>query len=134
WMMWNYAVGSMLLGTTLCLYEGSLSYPTLSVAWKYAVDNKVDHFGAGAAFYIACAKKQQIIPHIPFKTLGSTGSPLPPDVFLWLQDKFPQTQIISLSGGTDVCSAFLSGCPWLPVYSGEIQCRTLGSAIEALND
>ncbi|HMR20023.1 MAG TPA: acetoacetate--CoA ligase, partial [Sphingobacterium sp.] len=31
-------------------------------------------------------------------------------------------------------SAFLSGCPMLPVYAGQLQCRTLGSAIAAFND
>lgn len=134
WMMWNYAVASLLTGATLCIYDGSLSYPALSVGWKFAFDNKVDHFGAGAAYYIACAKRGLDLPNIPFKTLGSTGSPLPPEVFEWLQNKFPDVQIVSLSGGTDVCSAFLSGCPWLSVYSGEIQCRTLGADIEALND
>lgn len=134
WMMWNYAVSSLLTGATLCIYEGSLSYPALSVGWKFAKDNEVDHFGAGAAYYIACAKRDMDIPVIPFKTVGSTGSPLPPDVFEWIQNRFPDVQIVSLSGGTDVCSAFLSGCPWLDVYAGEIQCRTLGSAIYAINE
>jgi len=134
WMMWNYAVGALLTGATLCIYDGSLSYPALSVGWKFAFDHKIDHFGAGAAYFIACAKRNPVLPNIPFKTLGSTGSPLPADTFEWLQLKFPDTQIISLSGGTDVCSAFLSGCPWLPVYAGEIQCIALGADIEALNE
>lgn len=134
WMMWNYSVGALLTGATLCIYDGSLSYPALSVGWKFAIDHKIDHFGAGAAYYIACAKRNPVLPNIPFKTLGSTGSPLPPETFEWLQSKFPDVQIISLSGGTDVCSAFLTGCPWLPVYAGEIQCIALGAAIEALNE
>jgi acetoacetyl-CoA synthetase len=54
------------------------------------------------------------------KTIGSTGSPLPPDVFEWLNVQFPKSQIVSLSGGTDVCSAFLSGCTLRDVYAGEI--------------
>ncbi len=134
WMMWNYAVGALLTGATLCIYDGSLSYPALSVGWKFAMDYRIDHFGAGAAYFMACAKRNVVLPNIPFKILGSTGSPLPPDTFEWLQSKFPNTQIISLSGGTDVCSAFLSGCPWLPVYAGEIQCIAFGADIEAWND
>lgn len=134
WMMWNYAVGALLTGATLCIYDGSLSFPALSVGWKFAIDHKIDHFGAGAAYFIACAKRNPVLPNIPFKTLGSTGSPLPADAFEWLQAKFPDAQIISLSGGTDVCSAFLSGCPWLPVHAGEIQCIALGADIEALNE
>ena len=134
WMMWNYAAGALLTGATLCIYDGSLSFPSLNVGWKFATDYRIDHFGAGAAYYIACAKRNPVLPNIPFKTLGSTGSPLPPDAFEWLQSKFPDVQIISLSGGTDVCSAFLSGCPWLPVHAGEIQCIALGADIEALNE
>jgi acetoacetyl-CoA synthetase len=42
--------------------------------------------------------------------------------------------LISLSGGTDVCSAFVGGCPILPVYAGEIQCRMLGCRIEAFDE
>lgn len=69
-----------------------------------------------------------------FKTIGSTGSPLPIEAFYWLNEQFPKAQIVSLSGGTDVCSAFVAGCPYLPVYAGEIQCRTLGSAVFAYSD
>jgi acetoacetyl-CoA synthetase len=134
WMMWNYALGSLLCGATLCLYEGSLSYPSLGAIWRFAEEVKLDHFGAGAAFYIACAKRGVQIPSLKLKTLGSTGSPLPADAFVYLQNALPETQIISLSGGTDVCSAFLTGCPWLPVYAGEIQCAALGAAIEAWSD
>lgn len=134
WMMWNYAVGSLLCGATLCLYEGSLSYPSLGTIWRFAEEIKLDHFGAGAAFYLACAKRSVQIPGLKLKTLGSTGSPLPAETFVYLQNALPETQIISLSGGTDVCSAFLTGCPWLPVYAGEIQCAALGAAVEAWSD
>ena len=39
-----------------------------------------------------------------------------------------------MSGGTDVCSAFVGGNPLWPVYSGEIQCRALGCSLEAWDD
>lgn len=134
WMMWNYALGALLCGATLCIYEGSLSYPSLGTIWRYAEEINLDHFGAGAAFYIACAKRGVQVPNLGLKTLGSTGSPLPAETFVYLQNALPETQLISLSGGTDVCSAFLTGCPWLPVYAGEIQCTALGAAIEAWSD
>jgi acetoacetyl-CoA synthetase len=70
-----------------------------------------------------------------FVSIGSTGSPLPPEAFRWIYENISaDAQLISLSGGTDVCSAFIGGCPYLPVYEGEMQCFTLGSAIEAWND
>lgn len=134
WMMWNYALSSLLLGATLCIYEGSLVYPEKLSFWNFIGQQEIDHVGAGAAYYIANQHIELTQPRFQPKTIGSTGSPLPPQTFSWLQKQFPQAQIVSLSGGTDVCSAFLSGNPLLPVYAGEIQCLTLGSKIEAYNE
>ncbi|UZJ63771.1 acetoacetate--CoA ligase [Sphingobacterium sp. KU25419] len=134
WMMWNYALSSLLVGATLCIYEGSLVYPEKLSFWNFIAEHQIDHVGAGAAYYIANQQFELTQPRYQPKTIGSTGSPLPPQTFSWLQKQFPQAQIISLSGGTDVCGAFLSGNPLLPVYAGEIQCLTLGSKIEAYNE
>jgi len=133
WMMWNYAVSALLMGNTLCIYDGATNYPDKLSLWKFAKESRVDHFGAGAAYLISCQDQDlKSLAYQP-KTIGSTGSPLPPDVFEWLNVQFPRSQIISLSGGTDVCSAFLSGCTLLDVYAGEIQCRTLGAKVEAFD-
>src|SRR5690606_9273653 len=35
--------------------------------------------------------------------------------------------------GTDVCTAFVLGCPLLPVRAGEIQCAGLGCAVAAFD-
>ena len=42
--------------------------------------------------------------------------------------------LFSTSGGTDLCTAFVGGCPLLPVYSGELQARCLGAAVEAWSE
>ena len=39
-----------------------------------------------------------------------------------------------MSGGTDVCTAFVGGCIVRPVYEGEIQCRALGCALYCLDE
>ncbi|KGE14546.1 acetoacetate--CoA ligase [Sphingobacterium deserti] len=132
WMMWNYALSSLLCGASLCLYNGAVQYNNHQDFWDYVRKIGVDHLGAGAAYY-SSIHELEIKGYQP-KVIGSTGSPLPVATFENLQEKFPNAQIISLSGGTDVCSAFLSGCPLLPVYAGTIQCRTLGAAIVAIND
>lgn len=138
WMMWNFALSSMACGATLCLYDGSPAYPDINVLWRFAKDAKVDHFGGGAAFYINYMKQDTHFfkeNSLTIKTLGSTGSPLPPQAFEWIYENVSKNlQLVSLSGGTDVCSAFMGGCPYLPVYSGEIQCRMLGANIEAWSD
>jgi acetoacetyl-CoA synthetase len=33
-----------------------------------------------------------------------------------------------------VCTAFVGGCPLLPVYRGELQCRALGCAVRAFDE
>ncbi|NQD70519.1 acetoacetate--CoA ligase [Sphingobacterium shayense] len=132
WMMWNYALSSLLCGATLCLYNGAINYKSHQTFWNFIKQSKVDHLGAGAA-YFSSIHDLTITGYIP-KVIGSTGSPLPEATFENLQQKFPEAHIISLSGGTDVCSAFLSGCSLIPVYPGEIQCRTLGSDIVAYDD
>lgn len=132
WMMWNYALSSLLCDATLCLFNGAIHYNDHQAFWQFVKQASVDHLGGGAAYFSAIHDLK--IENYKPKVIGSTGSPLPVVTFENLQKKFPDTPIISLSGGTDVCSAFLSGCAYLPVYAGEIQCRTLGSDIVAVND
>jgi len=43
-------------------------------------------------------------------------------------------QICSVSGGTDVCSAFVGAAPDVPVWLGELSCRALGAAAAAFDD
>lgn len=137
WMMWNYALGSLLCGATLVLYDGAPAFPSSQVLWQLAEDAKITHFGAGAAYFIASMRSGVSLSSERFKyleTIGSTGSPLPAEAYEWVYRHVKrEVWLISLSGGTDVCSAFVGGCPILPVYSGEIQCRMLGAKIEAFD-
>ena len=138
WMMWNYALGSFLCGATLCLYDGSANFPDIGVQWRFAKEAKINHFGNGSPLFTASMKQNskdvndEALKFI--KTIGATGSPLSIEAFKWLQKKLPSTQIISLSGGTDVCSAFIGGCPKLPVYAGFLQCNMLGASIKAWDE
>ncbi|GAB3642952.1 acetoacetate--CoA ligase [Spirosoma arcticum] len=139
WMMWNFAIGSMLAGATLVLYEGAAGYPDLNALWNLADDARIAHFGAGAAFYTACFRqglKPMDTARLPYlRSIGSTGSPLPPESFRWIYDCVKaDAWLISFSGGTDVCSGFVGGNPLLPVYEGEIQCRLLGCKVEAYDE
>jgi acetoacetyl-CoA synthetase len=139
WMMWNYIHGSLLAGGTMVLYNGSPGYPDLNVLWKFAEETGMHHFGTSAGFILA-NMKAGIDPasHFDLKNLisiGSTGSTLPPEGFDWIYDHVKKDLwLASMSGGTDVCSAFVGGNPNLPVYAGEIQCRALGCKLEAFDD
>ncbi len=139
WMMWNYIQASLLCGGTLVLYDGSPGYPDLNVLWKFAQDVKIHHFGASAA-YITANMKKDTHPGTDFdlsdlRSLNSTGSPLPPEAFYWVYEEVKKdVWLTSISGGSDVCSAFVGGNPLWPVYIGEIQCRALACKLEAFNE
>ena len=136
WMMWNLLVSGLLVDTTIVLYDGSPTYPTTDGLWRVAADAGVTVFGAGAGYLLGCAK-QGLAPGKSYsldglRTVGSTGSPLPASAFGWVQEGLGRrVPVISMSGGTDVCTAFIGGSPIVPVVAGELNCICLGAAIEA---
>jgi acetoacetyl-CoA synthetase len=139
WMMWNYIHGSLLSGATMVLYDGSPGYPDLNVLWEFAEETNIDHFGTSAAFILANMKAgikpTEKLKLTSLRSIGSTGSTLPPEGFDWIYTHVKKDLwLASMSGGTDVCSAFVGGNPMLPVYTGEIQCRALGCSVEAFDD
>jgi acetoacetyl-CoA synthetase len=67
--------------------------------------------------------------------IGSTGAPLPPEGFAWVYDHVKTDVLLaSVSGGTDMCTAFVGASPVTPVWSGEISCRCLGAKVEAFDE
>jgi acetoacetyl-CoA synthetase len=138
WMMWNYIHGSLLAGGTMVLYDGSPAFPDLNVLWKFCEDANLHHFGTSAGFLLANLKagiKPSNFNLSALRSIGSTGSTLPPEGFDYVYGQIKKDLwLASMSGGTDVCSAFVGGNPTWPVYSGEIQCRALGCKLEAFNE
>lgn len=139
WMMWNYIVGGLLTGATVVLYNGSPSFPDLNSLWDLMDSTGTNFMGASASYFAACLKAglQPKSTHQLKKLggIGSTGSPLSTDSFEWVYSSVKEDlHLASISGGTDVCTPFVAGCPTLPVYSGEIQCRCLGAKVEAFDE
>ncbi len=119
WMMWNYLVSGLLVGATLTLFDGDPGYPDLGTLWQLAADTELDVFGVSAPFIMASRKAGVQPPRHRLRSIGSTGSPLPPDGFRWVRDVLgPDVQPCSVSGGTDVCAAFVGAVPLLPVRGG----------------
>ncbi|MCA9954947.1 MAG: acetoacetate--CoA ligase [Anaerolineales bacterium] len=138
WMMWNYLVGSLLSGSTAILYNGSPSYPNLDRLWDLAERSGMTYFGLSPAFVSACQNagiqpnQQHDLTQI--RGIGSTGAPLPVSAFAWLyQNVHDDFALESLSGGTDLCTAFVGGCRLKPVVAGEIQGASLGAKVQAWN-
>jgi acetoacetyl-CoA synthetase len=139
WMMWNFLVSGLMSGAAIVLYDGSPGHPDLTRLWRLAQDTGITCFGTSAGFITSCMKAG-IEPRAELglqklRSVGSTGSPLPPEGFRWVYDAVKDdVWLFSTSGGTDLCTAFVGGCPLLPVYAGELQARALGAAVEAYDE
>ena len=138
WIMWNCQVSALLLGATICLYDGNPGWPDAGALWRFADRLGLHFFGAGAAFHTSCLKAG-VRPagerlRDTLRTVGSTGSPLSADAYRWLQAELgPEVWIAPISGGTDLSSAFIAGDCTQPVIAGEMQTRCLGAAVAAWN-
>ncbi|MGH3855542.1 MAG: acetoacetate--CoA ligase [Pseudonocardiaceae bacterium] len=138
WMMWNLLISGLLVGATVVLYDGSPAHPDLGALWRLAAQERVSYFGTSAPFILSC-RKAGLRPGAEgdlsaLRVVGSTGAPLPPEGFRWIAEQLgPGVQTCSVSGGTDLCAAFVCAAPDVPVWEGEISCRALGAAVVALD-
>ncbi len=139
WMMWNWLVSALACKASLVLYDGSPFYPDSNVLWDYAEAVDFTLFGTSAK-YIDSLKKDNLAPGKQYdlsalRTLCSTGSVLAPESFDYVYRAIKKDVCLSsISGGTDIISCFVLGCPILPVYRGESQCRGLGMAVEVFDE
>src|ERR687897_437764 len=139
WMMWNLVVAGLLTGSTVLLYDGNPGHPDMNVLWKFAERTGMTCFGTSASYITACMKAG-MEPGRDFdltnlRSIGSTGSPLPPEGFEWAYEHVKEDLwLFSTSGGTDLCTAFVGGVPLLPVRAGELQARSLGAKVEAFDE
>ena len=147
WIMWNAQLAGLLVGATICLYDGSPSgsrdAPDWGVLWRFAAKHRVTYFGSGAAYYAGCKKAGADLTQYgdlsAIRALGSTGSPLAEDVQAWGTEQFaaigtPDIWWNNISGGTDFASNFCDGNRELPQQLGKMQCRQLGAAVYAWNE
>jgi acetoacetyl-CoA synthetase len=138
WMMWNYLMSGLLVGSTIVLYDGSPAHPDLMRLWHLASETATTCFGTSAPFLMACRKAGlgpgREVDLSRLRSIGSTGAPLPAEGFRYVYEAIgSDLQLASVSGGTDVCTAFVGASPLVPVWEGEISCRHLGCRVEAFD-
>jgi acetoacetyl-CoA synthetase len=139
WMMWNFLVSVLLTDAAVVLYDGNPGAPDLNRLWDLAEESRMTCLGTSASYLASCLKAG-IEPAAgrdlsALRAVGSTGSPLAPECFEWVYEHVGRdTWLFSTSGGTDVCTAFVGGCPVLPVYLGELQARALGADLHAFDE
>jgi acetoacetyl-CoA synthetase len=135
WMMWNWLVSGLATGATLVLYDGSPFAQDGRMLLDAIDREKISVFGTSAKFIAALEKAGQKPGQShdlgSLNTILSTGSPLSHESFEYVYRDFKvDVCLSSISGGTDILSCFVGGCPILPVYVGEIQAPGLGMAVE----
>ena len=138
WMMWNWTVSNLLLGSCIVLYDGSPFFPNMNRIINITEKTKATMLGAGAKIYEAIQNNYKGTIKNRLKNIEcfiSTGSPLSPETFKFINKKLNSKAFIhSVSGGTDIVSCFMLGVPTLPVFAGEIQGPGLGMNIDVFND
>ncbi len=139
WMMWNWLVSGLAHGATLVLFDGSPFAPQPEFLWDVADEENISVFGTSAKYLAAlekaCVKPRESHQLESLRSILTTGSVLPPESFDYVyRDIKKDVCLSSISGGTDIISCFALGCPILPVYRGELQCRGLGLAVNVYNE
>ncbi|KAF8348395.1 acetoacetyl-CoA synthetase [Amanita rubescens] len=138
WMMWTLMLSTLSFGGRVILYEGSPFYPTTQHFLQFIDQQKVDYFGTSPRFFSE-VRAQGIVPSdvARFNSLRfivSAGAVLTPALHKWAQSAFgPRTCVYTATGGTDICSTFISFSPTLPVYAGELQTKSLGVKVEVFD-
>ena len=139
WMMWNWLVSALAVGSTIVLYDGAPLSPSAEILWQMAAAERVSVFGTSAK-YLAVLEKEGVHPraHFDLSTLRailSTGSPLAAHSYDFVYGKIKSdVRLASISGGTDIVSCFALGDPAASVYRGELQMRGLGMAVDVFDE
>jgi len=135
-MMWNFQIAGLLVGSKIVCYSGSPLYPDADRLWQIVADEKVTYFGTSPG-QLQASRKAGLVPGrnhdlSALRALGSTGSSLAGDLFTWVDENVKAgLPISSISGGTDVVTAFAGGSVGEPVVAGELSVRYLGVALES---
>ncbi|KAA8491867.1 Acetoacetyl-coenzyme A synthetase [Porphyridium purpureum] len=132
WMMWNWMLSSLAVGSELVLYDGAALVPdNVSVLLRVAAQSKVTHLGVSPAYLAALQSAQverdQGLRWPELEMLLVTGSRSYKSHFVYAQTLFgSHVPYVSISGGTDINGTFASASKLKPVVSGELQALSLG--------
>ncbi|EMD37673.1 hypothetical protein CERSUDRAFT_114316 [Gelatoporia subvermispora B] len=135
WMMWPYMLSGLACGSRIICYDGSPFHPDVRTFLQFLSDQGVTVFGTSPRFLSEVQgngiQPSKLWNFDALRVIGSTGAVLTPPLFEWTQQAFnPTLHLVSVSGGTDICSSFVGGISTMPVHVGEIQGKTLGMKVE----
>jgi acetoacetyl-CoA synthetase len=139
WMMWNWLMSVLAVGSTVVLWDGAPFAPQNDSLWTMAANERLTVFGTSAK-YLAMCEKHDLTPSkshdlAALRTILSTGSPLALHSYDYVYSRVKEdVHLSSISGGTDIVSCFAGGVPTQPVYRGELQARALAMAVDVFDE
>lgn len=139
WMMWNWYVSALAVGSAIVCYDGSPLVPHLNVLWDLVDRLNITILGTSAK-WLSVLQSRNVKPRLTHSlktlhTILSTGSPLTPQCFDFVYSDIKSDLLLgSITGGTDIIACFAGNNWTVPVYRGEIQSRHLGVALESWNE
>lgn len=141
WMMGPWAIlGSLLLGSTVFLYEGAPDYPGPDRLWQMVARHGITHLGISPTLIRA------LIPHgeepvkkhdlSSLRVLGSTGEPWNPEPYQWFFQNVGggRCPIVNYSGGTEVSGGILGCTVYKPIAEASFNTPAPGIKAAVLND
>ncbi|OZC99288.1 acetoacetate--CoA ligase [Rhodococcus sp. 06-235-1A] len=139
WMMWNFQIAGLLTGATIVCADGNPAFPMPDALWDIAGRLGVTYLGTSPGYVLACIKAgtHPGADHdlSALRAVGITGSAMPASSSIWLSENIgAHVPVFSISGGTDVVSAFAGGVRTAPVWAGELSVPFLGVALDAYDE
>ena len=138
WMMWNWLVGGLAIGSSIFLFDGAPTYPKIDVLLEYCQNKKINLFGVSAKYIDHLKNEKFNSKHLDLtsiKIITSTGSPLSEESFKYIYKNIKQdVHLASIAGGTDMVGCLVLGNLYSNVYKGEIQGQSLAIDVDVFTD
>jgi acetyl-CoA synthetase len=122
WLMGPLLItGTLLLGGTVLLFEGTPDYPQPDRLWALCERHRITHLG------ISPTAVRALMPHgadwvtrhdlSALRIIGSTGEPWNPEPYMWLFEHAGSRHvpIINYTGGTEISGGILGCFPNAPI-------------------
>jgi acetoacetyl-CoA synthetase len=139
WMMWNWLISSLGVGSKIILFDGNVAYPDIGAMWQMTQEEKITHFGTSAS-YINLLRSEGVNPGRDYdlsslRCILQTGSVLSKEGFEYVYEAIKKDlHFNSIAGGTDINGCFSIGSPIQSVYAGELQGWGLAMKCQCYDD
>jgi acetyl-CoA synthetase len=116
WMMGPWLIfGSLILGATMVLYEGTPDFPAADRLWRMVADHGVTVLGVSPTLVRGLMSHGDEVPAhhdlTSLRILGGTGEPWNPEPFQWFFKNIGggRVPVINYTGGTEISGGILCG-------------------------